>query len=238
MGRIHSVENFGTLDGPGVRFVVFMQGCPMRCKYCHNPDTWAYNGGKEVSIDSLLCEINKYKHYFGNNGGVTVSGGEPLLQIDFITDLFKRLKAKNIHTCLDTSGITFDKNSAKFDELIKYTDLVLLDIKHIDREQHKLLTGHYNDNILAFAQYLDKHNIPVWIRHVLVPTVTALKQPLEQLKQFVDGLKNVEKVEILPYHTLGLHKYEKLGLEYSLKGVKPPSKEEIEMANKILQKGR
>ena len=241
MGRIHSIETFGAVDGPGIRFVVFFQGCPMRCQYCHNPDSWEYGGGTEKSVEELVTEIKKYKHYFGETGGVTVSGGEPLAQIDFLTELFEALKGEGIHTCLDTSGVTFNttmQTLKKFDKLMEFTDLVLLDIKHIDRDKHKSLTGHYNDSVLEFARYLDKKSIPVWIRHVLVPGVTADKKQLTKLREFLDTLTNVEKIEVLPYHTLGVSKYEKLGLDYSLKGVDAPTSEEIEIANTILQKER
>lgn len=238
MGKIHSIETFGAVDGPGIRFVIFMQGCPMRCKYCHNPDTWEFSGGKEMSVDELMTEIFKYRHYFGNDGGVTVSGGEPLVQIDFVIELFKALKKEGINTCLDTSGVLFNRSEQtvkKFDELIKYTDLVLLDLKHIDSDRHKSLTLFKNENILDFARYLDEKNIKIWVRHVLVPTINADEKSLKDLRQFIDTLSNVEKVEILPYHTMGVSKYKELGIEYPLDGIDTPSKEQIEMANTILK---
>ena len=236
MGKVHSIESFGAVDGPGIRFVVFMQGCPMRCLYCHNPDSWNINSGKEMSVEDLMTEIRKYKHYFGDNGGVTVSGGEPLLQIDFVTQLFKVLKAENIHTCIDTSGILFnDTNIEKFDTLIKYTDLVLLDIKHINSANHKTLTGFANDNVLNFAKYLNQHNIPTWIRYVLVPTINDDQNSLLKLREFLNTLSNVEKIEILPYHTLGIDKYKQLGMEYPLSHITTPTDEQIEFANKILK---
>ena len=184
MGRIHSIETFGAVDGPGIRFVVFFQGCPMRCQYCHNPDSWEIGGGTEKSVDELVTEIKKYRHYFCETGGVTVSGGEPLVQIDFLIELFEELKKEGIHTCVDTSGVTFNttmQTLKKFDKLMEFTDLVLLDIKHIDRDKHKDLTGHYNDNILKFAKYLDSKSVPVWIRHVLVPGITADEKYLKEL---------------------------------------------------------
>ena len=236
MGKIHSIESFGAVDGPGIRFVIFMQGCPMRCLYCHNPDSWSTNNGKEMSIDDLMAEIRKYKHYFGADGGVTVSGGEPLLQIEFVTQLFKVLKAENINTCIDTSGVLFNQtNIKKFDELLKYTDLVLLDIKHIDTQLHKSLTNFGNENILNFARYLSDKKIPVWIRHVLVPTITDDKQQLFKLRQFLDTLDNVEKIEVLPYHNMGVSKYEELNMDYPLKNIPLPTDEQINIANQILK---
>lgn len=238
MGKIHSIETFGTVDGPGIRFVVFVQGCPMRCLFCHNPDTWLLNLGKEVSVDELLFEIKKYRHYYGTTGGVTVSGGEPLMQIEFVTKLFKALKEENIHTCLDTSGVTFIdtvETKKKFDELMSVTDLVMLDIKHITDENHQKLTGHPNTNILRFARYLDEIRKPVWIRHVLVPTINDDEESLKKLRKFIDTLNNVENIEVLPYHTYGIEKYKKLGIDYKLKGIEPPTKEQVELANKILK---
>ena len=237
MGIIHSLETFGTLDGPGIRFVIFLQGCPMRCKYCHNPDTWSFMSGKKMTTEELITEILKYKNYFGTSGGVTVSGGEPLAQIDFVTELFEKLKQNNLHTCLDTSGVFFnrDKNLEKFNKLLKYTDLVLLDIKHIDTHKHKDLTQHYNENILDFAKYLNEKDIPVWIKYVLVPTFNDDTKSLVDLKNFINSLSNVKKIEVLPYHTMGVSKYSKLGIDYPLQNIKPPTKEQINIANKILK---
>lgn len=237
MGKIHSIETFGAVDGPGIRFVVFLQGCPMRCKYCHNPDTWDYAGGTEKSATELVEEIKKYTHYFGEKGGVTVSGGEPLVQMDFLTELFQLLKNEGIHTCLDTSGALFSRNKSvleKFDKLMRVTDLVLLDIKHMDSKKHKELTGFVNEHILDFAKYLDEKKVPVWIRHVLIPTINTEENYLKKLREFVDTLSNVEKVEVLPYHTLGVSKYKNMGMDYPLKGVEPPTKEQLLLANKIL----
>lgn len=237
-GFVHSFESFGTVDGPGIRFVVFMQGCPMRCLYCHNPDTWTVGKGKEYTPEEVAYKVLKYKSYFSNGGGVTVSGGEPLLQIDFVTELFRLLSARGVNCALDTSGITFnpenDEILQKFDELIKYVDLVLLDIKHIDDESHRNLTGHGNKNPLAFAEYLSDRGIKIWIRHVLVPGITDDDKWLTKLKSFIDGLKTVEKVEVLPYHTMGKVKYEKLGLEYALGNTQPPAKERVLNAKRIL----
>ena len=235
MGKIHSIETLGAVDGPGIRFVVFLQGCPMRCQYCHNPDTWDVNAGKDYSVEQLLSEIRKYKHYFGNNGGVTISGGEPLVQIDFVIKLFKVLKAEKIHTCIDTSGVLFNpSNTEKIEELLKYTDLVLLDIKHINSAKHKQLTGFNNENILSFAKFLNTLNKPVWIRYVLVPTLTDNTAALVELRNFLNTLSNVEKIEVLPYHSLGVAKYDKMGISYPLRNIPQPTKHQINKANKIL----
>lgn len=237
MGRIHSIESFGAVDGPGIRFVVFLQGCPMRCKYCHNPDTWDYAGGREMSADEIVAEVEKYKHYFGSTGGVTVSGGEPLVQIDFLIELFDKLKALGINTCIDTSGVLFGKiPTEKMTRLMELTDIVLLDIKHIDSVKHESLTGFGNESVLEFAKYLDGIGKRMWIRHVLVPTINDDEESLERLHLFLENLKNVEKVEVLLYHTMGVSKYKKLGIKYPLEGVNPPTTEQINMANKILNK--
>lgn len=236
-GYIHSFESFGTVDGPGIRFVVFMQGCPLRCQYCHNPDTWK-SGGTAYEPAEVAMRVLKYKNYFGDKGGITVSGGEPLLQAEFITELFTILKAKGIHTCIDTSGITFqegnEENVAKHEKLLGVTDLVLLDIKHIDEEACKKLTGQSNAHTLAFARFLSEKNKPTWIRQVLVPGITDSEESLRRTRVFLDTLKSVEKVEVLPYHTMGVVKYEKLGLEYPLKDLAAPSKERVQWAKDIL----
>lgn len=235
-GKIHSFESFGTVDGPGIRFVVFVQGCPMRCLYCHNPDTWQFGAGNEYTAEEVASRVLKYKNYFTGGGGVTVSGGEPMLQAEFVTELFAIMKMEGINTALDTSGVMFDQNNPrKFDGLLALTDLVLLDIKHIDDEEHKKLTGHSNKNILAFARYLAEMKKPVWIRHVLVPGITDDDNYLKQLKAFISRLENVRKVEVLPYHTMGEVKYKKLGMDYPLKGVQPPSPERIKNAKEILK---
>lgn len=236
-GHIHSFESFGTVDGPGIRFVVFMQGCPLRCQYCHNPDTWLA-GGQIYSARQVCDQALKYRNYFGDTGGVTVSGGEPLLQIDFVTELFKLLKKNGIHTAADTSGYTFDPadeaSVEKHRLLLSYTDLVLLDIKHIDTEGHKRLTGKGNEHTLSFAKFLSDNGVPMWIRHVLVPGLTDEDEALKSLKAFIDTLKTVEKVEVLPYHTMGEVKYKKLGYAYPLKGVQPPTAERVKNAKRIL----
>jgi len=298
-GNIHSIESCGTVDGPGVRFVVFLQGCPMRCMYCHNPDTWGISENSKMSISDILSQYDSVKEFC--KGGITVTGGEPLLQIDFVTELFKEAKKKNIHTALDTSGVMFslhpnpprpgreqkitpspdgegwdgviftDNNkisrkqqtdnslpsypptllssifpshlegrgegaNAKFDELLKYTDLVLLDIKHIDDEEHKKLTGHSNKNILEFAKYLSEKQIPVWIRHVVVPEITFKKEYLIRLGEFLKTLKNIKALDVLPYHNMAIPKYESLNIDYPLKETQPLTKEEaIQARNWILE---
>mgnify|MGYP001054450725 FL=1 len=233
IGHIHSIESFGTVDGPGIRFVIFMQGCTLKCKYCHNRDTWKVNSGKKITIDELVKEIQNYRTYIENSGGgVTVSGGEPLLQAEFVTELFKNLKELGIHTALDTAGSIPLSPSIK--ELLKYTDLVLLDIKHIDDEKSKNLTGFSNKNNLEFAKYLNNINIPIWIRQVLVPGYTDDKFDLQKLKAFINSLSNVEKVELLPYHNLGKFKWDEIGDKYELENVVPPSQEDIKKAEQIL----
>lgn len=236
-GYIHSTESFGSVDGPGVRFVIFVSGCPMRCQFCHNPDTWDMQAGEKKSADELLRQALRYRSYWKDGGGITVSGGEPLLQIDFLTDLFRKAKEQGIHTTIDTSGAPFTREEpffGKFNELMKYTDLLLVDIKHIDEEQHQILTGHTNKNILDMAEYLSEIGKPVWIRHVLVPERNDYDEYLEGLNRFIKTLNNVEKVEILPYHTLGEYKWKELGYDYPLAGIEPPTKERVENANRIL----
>jgi pyruvate formate lyase activating enzyme len=240
-GRIHSIETCGTVDGPGLRYVIFTQGCLLRCQYCHNPDTWKVNQGEEISVKELISDIKDYLPFFqASNGGVTVSGGEPLLQVDFLIELFRELKKMGIHTAIDTSGGCFHRSPhfmKKLDELLELTDLVLLDLKHIEPEKHKELTGMRNDHILDLAAYLSEKNIPVWIRHVLVPTITDIDEYLNGLSEFIGTLKNVEKIEVLPYHQLGVYKWETLGLEYKLKEISPPSQERVDHAAAILNQG-
>ena len=236
-GKIHSVESFGSVDGPGVRYIVFLQGCHMRCKYCHNPETWAMEGGEELTAKEVFDKAYRYRNYWKKNGGITVSGGEALLQIDFVIALFKLAKEKGVHTTLDTSGNPFTREEpffSKFNELMKVTDLFMLDIKQIDDEKHKKLTGWTNSNILDLAQYLSDNGKAMWIRHVLVPGITTDDADLEKLRDFVGSLKTVERVEILPYHTLGVFKWENLGIPYELGDVMPPTKEEIAHAEEIL----
>ncbi|WP_249029710.1 pyruvate formate-lyase-activating protein [Tannockella kyphosi] len=236
-GYIHSLESCGTVDGPGLRFVVFLQGCPLRCKYCHNPDTWKPNVGNKMSVSDILKKYNK-KSSFYKNGGITVTGGEPLMQMEFVTELFKACKNEGIHTCLDTSGVTFTPGKTeKFDLLMMYTDLVMLDIKHIDNVEHKELTGLDNGNILSFAKYLDKKNISVWIRHVVVPTITQNDKYLKQLGNFIGTLHNIKALDVLPYHVMGRSKYQEMGLTYPLEGIEPLDKEDAIKARTIILEG-
>ena len=230
--KIHSIETFGTVDGPGVRFVCFFQGCHLECKYCHNRDTWDINSGKYISADELFNEIMKYKTFITSNGGFTASGGEPLLQPYFLISLFKKLKKASIHTAIDTSGMIEITDTIK--ELLKYTDLVLLDIKHINPQKCKELVGFSNEKELAFARYLNEHNIPVWIRQVIVPGITDDENDLLDLKVFLNSLHNVKKIELLPYHRLGQHKWEELGFNYELKDIRPATEKDIERVKKIL----
>ena len=239
MGYIHSIETFGTVDGPGVRFVVFFQGCPMRCQYCHNPDTWNMAEGKEKSVDEILAMFERNRTFY-RTGGITATGGEPMVQMDFLLELFTKAKEKEIHTCLDTSGIMFteDRTSdafAKIEKLMAVTDLVMLDIKHVEEEGHQKLTRQSNRKILAFARYLDEIKKPVWIRHVVVPGITFEEASLRKVGEFLKTLSNVEKLEVLPYHTLGENKYENMGMEYPLKGVPQLTKEEAKEAETIIR---
>ncbi len=237
VGKVHSIETFGLVDGPGVRYVIFLQGCHMRCKYCHNPETWNTEVGIEQTAEEAFQKAYRYKNYWKNNGGITVSGGEPLLQIDFLIDLFRRAKEKKIHTTVDTSGNPFEKTPEfleKFDRLLEVTDLFMLDIKEIEDDLHKKLTGQTNSNILEMAEYLSEKGKAMWIRHVLVPGLTDDEGGLRKLRTFIDGLKTVERVEVLPYHTLGEFKWEKINVAYPLKGVPVPSEEEVEFAKDIL----
>ena len=235
-GRIHSLESFGTVDGPGIRYVVFTQGCPMRCIYCHNPDTWNPNGGREVTVEEILSEFNANRDFYAK-GGITVTGGEPLLQMDFLTELFKQAKSQGIHTCIDTSGITFNpQNTEKMDILMSYTDLVMLDIKHIDNEEHIKLTGKSNTNILQFAKYLEEHKIPLWVRHIIVEGITDKPEYLTRLGRFIGSLKNLSALDVLPYHTMGVNKYKELGIPYKLEGVPAlPLSEAVKAKQYILQ---
>ncbi len=241
-GKIHSFESFAAADGPGVRFLVFMSGCPLRCRYCHNPDTWAAPPAFELSADDVLARALRYKEYWGREGGITVSGGEPMLQATFVADLFEKIKqqreiskSRNTEisttlTCLDTSAACFDESNPEIVRLLEATDIVLLDIKQIDDEKHRALTGASNAPVLACAKYLAKIGKPTWIRHVLVPAITDDEADLKKLGAFIRTLPNVVKTEILPYHTLGIDKWTRLGLDYTLKDTQPPTCEEISRA--------
>ena len=238
LGNVHSIESCGTVDGPGIRFVVFMQGCPMRCLYCHNPDSW----GVGETIGTKMSPLDIISRYEGVRefckGGITVTGGEPLLQIDFVTELFRLAKEKKIHTALDTSGITYVKdNVEKFDKLLEYTDLVLLDIKHIDDEEHKKLTGHSNKNILEFAKYLSENKKPMWVRHVVVPEITFKQEYLFELGKFLKELKNITALDVLPYHSMAVSKYKNLGMEYPLENTPQLTKEQALQARNWIVEG-
>ena len=236
-GAIHSIETFGSVDGPGIRFIVFLKGCKLRCKYCHNADTWDPNSEDMRTPDELLDFAERYRSYWGTEGGITVSGGEPLLQIDFLIELFKKAKERGINTCIDTALQPFTREEpffSKFEELMKYTDLLLVDIKHIDKDKHIELTGLPNDNIFDGFKYLSDISKPIWIRHVLVPGITDDDEYLKRTREFIETLSNVQKIEVLPYHSMGQHKFETLGIPYKLDGVKSPSKERVENAMKIL----
>ena len=239
-GYIHSTESFGSVDGPGIRFLIFLQGCRMRCRYCHNPDTWKLGSdacGTTATAGELLDKAERYRSYWGPDGGITVSGGEALLQIDFLIELFEEAHRRGINTCLDTAAQPFSREEpffSKFQRLMLSTDLVLLDIKHIDAEKHRWLTGHSNENILDCARYLSDINKPIWIRHVLVPGITTDEEQLTRLRQMLNTLQNVKKVEVLPYHTLGTFKWQQLGVPYSLEDVPTPTAEQIARAREIL----
>jgi pyruvate formate lyase activating enzyme len=239
-GRIHSLESFGTVDGPGVRFVVFVQGCPMRCAYCHNPDTWEMNAGTLMEPEEIIEQYERNISFY-KGGGITVTGGEPLMQLDFLIDLFTLAKKKNIHTCIDSSGIAFNPDNAalmeKMDKLMTLTDLVMLDIKHIDPEKHKELTSQPNTNILKFAAYLDEKHVDMWIRHVVVPGITDDDKYLFELGYFIGQFSNLKALDALPYHTMGKAKYEKLGMPYKLEGVEPMDKNKLIEKKKVILDG-
>lgn len=243
IGRINKIETFGLVDGPGVRYVMFLQGCSMRCQYCHNPETWTSDGGDKVAIKEWTAKeafdkAVRYKTYWRDNGGITVSGGEPLLQIDFVTEFFKLAKEKGIHTAVDTSGSPFAKTEEfleKFDKLMEVTDLFMLDLKEMDDEKHRKLTGQSCKNIIEMGDYIATHKGKMWVRHVLVPGLTDDEAGLYAIKEKIDMWKDaVTRVEILPYHTLGLAKWQKLGLSYPLAEARIPTQEEIDKAEEIL----
>lgn len=234
IGKVHSIETCGTVDGPGIRYVLFTQGCPLRCQYCHNPDSWKVGDGKAMNVDSILADVLKYKTYMQfSGGGITVSGGEPLLQTDFVGELFKKCKENNIHTCLDTSGYI---EPHKADPVLDHTDLVLLDIKSYNPLVFKDITGVAIDKTLAFAEHLDRRGIPVWIRYVLVPDLTDNPEDIESLAKYLAGLSNIERIDILPFHKMGEYKWEQLGYDYKLTDTSPPEAKELEMAQDILLK--
>ena len=237
-GRIHSIESFGSVDGPGTRFIIFVQGCNMRCLYCHNVDTWDCHKGQLRSTDELLDQAERYRPYWGPEGGITVSGGEPLLQIDFLLELFQKAKARGINTCIDTAGQPFTRKEpffSKFQQLMEVTDILLVDVKHIDPEAHKKLTGWGYENILDLFRYLSDIHKPIWVRQVLVPGYTDDPASLQRTRDFLDTLTNIQRVEVLPYHNMGLYKWEELGIPNQLKDVKPPTQEQVDEARAILK---
>ena len=239
-GRIHSLESFGTVDGPGIRYVVFVQGCPMRCAYCHNPDTWAMTGGKIMEASEIIAQYERNLPFY-KGGGITVTGGEPLMQVDFLIELFTLAKEKNIHTCIDTSGIAYKPENKEFieklDKLMSLTDLVMLDIKHIDPIKHKELTQQPNDGILAFCEYLNDRNVDMWIRHVVVPTITDDDTYLYKLGYFIGQFHNIKALDVLPYHTMGKAKYEQLGMEYPLDGIPAMDKNKVIDKKQVILQG-
>lgn len=236
-GYIHSTESFGTVDGPGIRYVVFFAGCPMRCLYCHNPDTWEMSSGTKMTVSEILDGYENVKTLI-RNGGITATGGEPLMQLDFLIELFSEAKARGIDTCLDTSGVNFSlENREKFDALIKVTDLVMLDIKHIDDSEHQKLTGHTNKNILEFLKYLSENDIPVWLRHVIVPGITLNDEWLYWLGYETGAYKNIKALDVLPYHDMAKPKYESLKIQYKLKDTEPATKEQAIYARNIILNG-
>lgn len=236
-GYIHSTESFGTVDGPGVRYVVFFQGCPLRCKYCHNPDTWKFSGGREVTVKDLMDEYESYKEFL-RSGGITATGGEPLGQPEFLAEFFAAAKQKNVHTCLDTSGAVYDPaEHEKIDAVLRNTDLVMLDIKHIDSAEHKKLTGMGNEHILAFAEHLRDMGIPLWIRHVVVPGITDSEEEQFRLGEYLATLSNLKALDVLPYHDMAKPKYKELGIPYVLEDTPPLTKEEAVRARENIIRG-
>ena len=239
-GRISATESFGSVDGPGIRFIVFVQGCRYRCQYCHNPETWEREGGYEATPEEIFRQALRYRPYWKQKGGITVSGGEPLLQIAFVTELFRLAKAKGVNTVIDTAGepFTYDEPFfSAFEQLLPLTDLFLLDIKHMDDEKHRALTGVSNESALALARFLAERGVRMWIRHVLVPGWTTDSDDLRRLSEFIAGLGTVDRVEVLPYHAMARHKYEELRLPYRLGDTPAPTAEEIACAEKILRVG-
>lgn len=236
-GYIHSMETFGSVDGPGVRFVLFMQGCRMRCKYCHNPDSWKLNTGDEKTPEEILKFALRYRSYWGKQGGITVSGGEPLLQLDFLLEFFKLCKKEGIHTTIDTAAAPFTREEpffSKFNELMAYTDLLMVDIKDMDPNRHYDLTHVRQDNILDCIRYLDEIGKDIWLRHVLVAGYTDDDAEILQLREFAQSLRHLRKIEVLPYHSFGMYKWQSLGFKYELSDVEPPSPERVNTVLKML----
>ena len=231
-GYIHSLETMGLHDGPGIRVVVFMQGCPLRCLFCHNPDTWTKTSKLKMTSDELVDQVRKYRSYIEENGGITLSGGEPLFQSEFVLEVFKKCKLAGINTCLDTAGTGYNKKYLK--EILKYTDLVMLDIKALNNEAYKKMTGKSIEEFEYFVKVLNESNKKVWIRQVIVPTINDTEEYIKDLKKYISKIKNIEKVELLPYHTMGVDKYKKLNIKYRLENVPEMDKEECERLNSLL----
>lgn len=233
-GRIHSIETFGTVDGPGIRYILFMQGCQLKCRYCHNRDTWDVNSGREITPKEVIDDVMRYKSFYdASGGGLTISGGEATIQSDFVKEVFKLAKEKNIHTCLDTSGFV---DLEKIEKILEYTDLVLLDIKHMVMEKSIWLTGASSEKAIALAKHLNNLKIPVWIRHVLVPSITDSEENLVKMAKFLLTLDNIERFEFLPYHTMGIHKWEEMDVQYTLSDIRPANNDDIERAKSIFIK--
>ena len=225
VGHVHSIESMGLVDGPGIRTVIFLQGCALRCRFCHNPDTWELSDGTEYTPEELVAKIRRFKPYFKEDGGVTFSGGEPLLQPDFLKETLKLCKNEGIHTCIDTAGYGL----SDYDEILNHTDLVLLDLKHIHKTDYEKMTGRSMDRFEEFLNALKKHQTKIWIRHVVVPGITDSENHMAQLKAYIQTIPNVEKVELLPYHLLGTNKYKVMNIPYSLEGVPAMDKKKTEM---------
>jgi len=238
---IHSVESFGSVDGPGIRFILFTQGCRLRCQYCHNPDSWKMKDGKSMSTSEVMAHLLKYKEFFDTSGGgITVSGGEPLLQMPYLLELFKECKKHGIHTNIDTSGdvlLTTERRRQQLLDLLEYTDMVMLDIKLMDAEGHKRLAGKTNEHILELGRFISETGTPMWIRRVLVPGLTDDEQDLRATAEYISTLKSVEKVEVLPYHSMGAYKWEQMAYEYELKDVESPDEASVIRAEEILKTG-
>lgn len=233
-GYIHSIESYGTVDGPGTRMVIFFQGCGMRCAYCHNPDTWKFNQGMKKTVHELIDEYFRLVNFYD---GVTISGGEALLQLPFLVRLCQEFKSKGVDVCVDTSGYCYDPQEPLYQQLFDVVDLFLVDIKIIDEAKHVNLCGKSGKQNKEFINDLDKHNIPVWIRYVLVPGYTDDEEDLYTLGKFLSNFSNVKKIEILPFHQLGSKKYEQMGINYRLKNTKSPTKEDVLLAKKAIFNG-
>ena len=233
-GRIHSFQSLGTVDGPGVRFVVFMQGCPLRCGCCHNPDTWELSCGEEYTLDEVLKRIVRFKEYFGSTGGVTVSGGEPLLQAEFVKELFELCHENGINTCLDTSGCLLD---GTVKELLKVTDRVLLDIKYTDEELYREHVGCELSGVLKFLKYLDSEKIPTTLRQVIIPTLNDRESDVKQLKAIAEGVACVDKIELLPFKKICSVKYGQMGIPFKFEHLPEPSAEQMDRLNILIKQG-